>query len=361
MNSSLLVFVCFFVALGGPMSREAIAQSASQPASQPTYDKSASDEPAADRSARDEPAFGEPPFGKPTFDKPVFGEPTSGPSSEPTSGLVDGKKVTHWSGLPIWGEKEAREHGFELPLPLGVSANVFSSKMNFHVPNLSVGGPGGRLLDIDNLVRVGNVKIQETASTCRIDGWALPFLNLYAVGGYVDGQADIELRPGFLPVLRSRGPKANLHLEFEGPTAGFGGTLAGGFKPFKEKPTLLFGLTDLNFTRTFLDFNRVVSYLPGVDVMVFSTRFGVRERILEHSPFGEVHASLWGGGMYQGVQDVMAGSVFHALNFRADVEAVKAWNTLVGGRLELGKHAVLTVEVGIGDRKSLMLEAALRF
>jgi hypothetical protein len=102
--------------------------------------------------------------------------------------------------------------------------------------------------------------------------------------------------------------------------------------------------------------------LGGIDVMVFSTRLGVRERILKNTSLGDLHVSLWGGGMYQGVQEVMAGSVSSLdLNFRANVEAVNPWSTLVGGRLEIGKNAVLTVEAGLGDRKSLMLEVAFRF
>jgi hypothetical protein len=327
--------------------------------------QSASEKPPSEKTAREKPAFA-PAFERPSVEEPAFDEPVfdTAPTDKPTSqpGFVNGKEfIRHWSGLPIWGAKEAYECGYELPPPLGVCGNVFSQKMNFRVPKVTLGGHSGGLLDIGNLVRVGNVKIQETAATCRVDGWVFPFLNLYAVAGYVEGKADIELRPGFLPILRSRGPSYKLKLKYEGPTAGFGGTLAGGFKPFDSRPTLVFGLTDLNFTRTYLDFDRVVSYLPGVDVTVFSTRLGVRERILEHSPFGEVHASLWGGGMWQGVQEVMAGSVFHALNFRARAEAVNPWNTLVGGRLEIGKNAVVTVEVGLGDRKSLMLEAALRF
>jgi hypothetical protein len=282
------------------------------------------------------------------------------PTSQPA--LVDGKEVTHWSRLPIWGENEAREHGFELPLPLGVSGNLFSSKQNFYLPKLTVGGPGGGLLDIDRLVHVSNVRIQETAWTGRVDGWVLPFLDLYAVGGYVNGQGEVTLRPGMLPILRNHGPKFDFKLEYEGPTVGFGGTLAAGFRPVKDRPTILFGLADLNFTRTFLDFKHVVTSLPGVDVMVFSTRLGVRERILKDSPLGELHASLWGGAMYQGVQEVMAGSVsILDLNFRTNVEAVNPWSTLVGGRLEIGKNAVLTIEAGLGDRKSLMLEVAFRF
>jgi hypothetical protein len=277
------------------------------------------------------------------------------------SALVPGTEVTHWSGLPIWGVKEARKRGFELPLPLGVSGNVFSSEQNFKLPKLSIGGRGGGLLDIDRLVHISNVRIQETAWTSRLDAWVLPFLDVYAVGGYVNGRGDVTLRPGMLPFLRTRGPRFNFDLEFEGPTVGFGSTLAAGFRPFKSRDTLLFGLADLNFTRTFLDFRRVVSSLGGVDVMVFSTRLGVRERILKNSRLGDLHASVWAGGMYQGVQGVMAGTVWDTLDFRVNVEPVNPWSTLVGGRLELGKNAELTVEVGLGDRRSVMLEAAFRF
>lgn len=312
-NRSLLVFACLLFVLGGPRAGEAIAQSAT-------------------------------------------GKSTSGPA------WVGGEKVTHWSRLPIWGKKEAREHGFELPKPLGLTGNVFSSKQNFDLPKLTVGGHGGGLLDVGNLVRVTNVKIEETAWTARLDGWVLPFLDFYAVGGYVNGQGAVELRPGMFPILRSRGPKFDFKLEYEGPTVGLGGTLAAGFKPVKDRPTIVFGLADLNFTRTFLDFKHVVSSLDGVDVMVFSTRLGVRERIVKNSPLGDLHVSLWGGAMYQGVQEVMAGTVgILDLNFRANVEAVNPWNTIVGGRLEIGKHAVVTVEAGLGDRRSLMLEAAFRF
>jgi hypothetical protein len=281
------------------------------------------------------------------------------PTSQPD--FVPGSELAHWSGLPLWGGKEAHEQGFEYPLPLGLAANVFSETANFHVPKVTIGGPGGGLLDIGNLVHVSNVKVEETACTVRADSWIFPFLDLYAIGGYVDGDADITLRPG-LPLLRQHGPSYDLKLHFEGPTVGLGGTLAGGFKPFKDRSTVIFGLTDLNFTRTFLDFNHVVKTLDDVDVMVLSTRVGVRERILKDSSFGEVHASVWGGAMYQDVQRDMDGTLgILDLKFRSNVDAVNPWNTIVGGRLEVGKHASATIEAGLGDRKSLMLEIAFRF
>jgi len=272
--------------------------------------------------------------------------------------LVPGKEVSHWSGLPVWGEKEARERGFELPPPLGVSGNVYSAKHNFDIPETKLGGPRGPLLDVGSLVRVTNVKIAETAWTSRFDAWVLPFLNLYAIAGYVDGTADIGVRPAMLPI----GPKLDIHLEYEGPTVGLGGTLAAGFNPIKDRPTIVFGLADLNFTQTFLDFKRLVASLDAVDVVVFSMRLGVRERILQNSSLGDVYVSLWGGAMYQGVQEIMTGRLeILDLDYRAKVEAVNPWNTIVGGRLEIGENIYLTVEVGIGDRESLMLEASFRF
>lgn len=270
--------------------------------------------------------------------------------------------MAHWSGLPLWGQKEACEHGFDLPLPLGLSGNVYSGKQDFGIRQLKLGGSGPGLVDVGDLIHVTNVKTEQIARTARLDAWVLPFLSLYAIAGDVDGQADITVRPAMLPILRSRGPKLNIKLEYEGPTLGLGGTLAGGFRPIQDRPTIVFGLADLNFTKTMLDFKNLVSSLNTVDVMVFSMRLGVREPILRNLPIGDVHVSLWGGGMYQGVQENMAGGLgVLDLNFLAKVKAFNPWNTIVGGRLEIGKNIVFTLEVGMGDRQSMMLETTFRF
>src|ERR1044071_6520021 len=85
---------------------------------------------------------------------------------------------------------------------------------NFNVPKVSVGF-GDALLKLDPLIRVGNVKIHETAWTARPDVWILPFLDVYGIVGHVSGDADVELRPGFIPGLRTRGPNVDLKLNYE--------------------------------------------------------------------------------------------------------------------------------------------------
>jgi len=279
------------------------------------------------------------------------------------SEIVAGKEVVHWSGLPVWGGKEASDSGHELPLPLGLSGNVFYSiEQNFDLSKVALGTPGGKLLDLGSLVRVTNVKVSETATTSRLDAWVLPFLNVYAIVGYVQGHAHIDVRPATIPGLRAHGPKLDFRLQFDGPTVGLGTTLAGGYRPFKGRETVVFGLADINFTRTFLDFEHVVSMLDPVDVAVLSMRLGVRERICENTPFGAAYVSLWGGGMYQGVQETMKGRLgLVDLRFRADVQAADPWSGLIGGRVELGEHLILTTEVGFGDRKTIMFELNYRF
>jgi len=278
-------------------------------------------------------------------------------ASEPE--LVTGEEMAHWSGLPVWGRKEAYEYGFELPLPLGVSGCFYAEKQNFDMLQLNV-GKGDALLNIGNLVEVTDIKTEQTAWNVHLDSWILPFLNMYAIAGYLDGQAELELRPATLPFLRPLFPKYDMKLEYEGPLLGLGGTLAAGFKPVKNRPTIVFGQADLSFTKALLDFRQVVSSLDTVDVAVLNMRLGVRERI--ETPRGDVHVTMWGGATCQDVQQVMTGSLgILDLDFRAKVGAVNPWNANVGGRVEFGKNFDVMIDVGIGHRKSLMLSATYRF
>lgn len=291
---------------------------------------------------------------------PILAEsPSAASKPAPAFELVPGKDVPHWSGLPLL-RAEAEALGFEMPLPLGVSATFYTEQQSFHMPQLKLGPQGGKLFDAGGLVRVPEVKTSQSAETIRVDAWVLPFLNLYAVAGYVHGHADVKIQPAIIPPPWS--PKFSLRLDYEGPTVGLGGTLATGFRPFSERPTIFFGLADLNVTQTFLDFRQVVSSLQPVTVAVVNMRCGVRERILQASSLGDIYMSLWGGIMWEGVQEVMSGDLsILDLSFRGKVRAFNPVNTIVGSRLEIGKHLDVMVDVGLGERKSLMLSAGWRF
>lgn len=262
--------------------------------------------------------------------------------------------------MPIWGKAEAEKYGFELPLPIGLSGMYYAQEESFRMPKLKLGGHGGSLFDAGGLVRVPDVRIAESARLLRLDGWVLPFLDLYAVVGHVQGRANVDIAPAFFPPKAS--PKFDLRLDYEGPTVGLGGTLAAGVKPFKDRPTIVFGLADLNVTETFLDFKRVVRSLDPVTVTVLNVRGGVRDRIAHTSSLGDVYGSLWGGVMWEGVQEIMSGNVsIFDLDFEGKIRSRGPWSPIIGAGLEIGKHVSLMIDVGCGERRSLMLSATFRF
>ena len=283
------------------------------------------------------------------------------PASQPApSEIVPGKDVPHWSGLPIWGKAEAEKLGFDLPLPIGLSATTYWQEEGFRMPQLKLAAPGGPLVNAGGLVRVPHIAIAETAEMARLEAWVLPFVNLYVLAGYVSGHADIDIQPAFFPPKGC--PKFDLHLDYEGPTVGVGTTLAAGIKPFKGRPTIFFGLADLNVTETFLDFHDVVTSLEPVTVWVLNVRGGLRDRLLRTSSFGDIYISVWGGVMWEEVQEIMTGSVsILDLDFQGKVRALDPWNTIVGTGLEIGKHINLMIDVGIGERRSIMVSATIRF
>lgn len=181
----------------------------------------------------------------------------------------------------------------------------------------------------------------------RADVWLFPFLNLYGIGGYSGGKADLNLT--VLPGVQGLSQKVRIPtIEYEGPTYGGGAVLAGGYKK-------LFVMVDCNYTITDLDLLD-----SDVDTLVVDWRIGWRQRL------GRVHGSLWLGAMYQNASQTMTGTVFLSpedppLRFEVDQTTDKPWNLLIGTQWELGRHWWVLVEGGLGERNQLLGSLSYRF
>jgi len=274
-------------------------------------------------------------------------------TTQPTT--VSGREVAHWTRLPFLAET-AVEHGFEIPEPLGISGSYYTEKQNFEITDLKIGLGDDALLGIDKLIVAGDARTRQTIWNSHFDCWLLPFLNVYGILGYMDGGAKIKLGPLGVPVY-------DFKLNYEGPVLGVGSTLAGGFRPFKDRSTILFGQADLSHTTAFLDFDKLgLSLNEGVNALVLSLRVGMRDRIRTKLPLGEMHFALWGGTMCQAVQRVLPGHLeMLGLALSVDKKACSPCNPIVGGRLEIGQNLDVMIEAGFGDRQSLMLMATYRF
>ena len=265
----------------------------------------------------------------------------------------------HWSGLPIWGF-EARKRGYDIPLPFGVGFNFYSENQPLRVTGLHLNTGSGRI-DLDPLVNPSVVDSRQSNLNGRFDVWIFPFLNVYGILGYTDGESALDLT--IPPVGMLPGQTIPVTFEYEGPTYGGGITLAGGIAPFEGDDLTIFTVADFNYTLTDLEFtNSSLESNSTIKAGILSLRLGVRDRLLDETLLGPVNGALWFGSMYQDIAQTIAAGV-PGTDFIIEVDQTpqSPWNALVGGRLEVGPHIDALIEIGFIQRTSVMLGVSVRF
>lgn len=251
-----------------------------------------------------------------------------------------------WSSfLPVWGE-EARERGHDLPLPFGIGANFMNIWQDYAIESIQL-TPLVPLPFSVNDVQVSTAEGKGYSVDGRLDVWVLPFLNLYGVVGYTDGESSATAT---IPSL------GNLQfpfvLKYEGVTYGVGGTLAYGYRQ-------LFASLDYNYTETQLDIadSRIFAH-------VFTPRLGWQGKL------GKLKGAAWIGTMYQGIAQefrgtldvtvpMLAGSI--PVRYEVDQEATDPWNLIMGLEWQICPHLHLVVEGGVGGREQILSSLTFRF
>ena len=124
--------------------------------------------------------------------------------------------------LPIMGAK-LRKLGFDLPSPNGIMVNYARSSQQLTISDLNVGFNPDNLTNVDGFARFNSVIADVNAVALRYDFWLLPFLNFYAVGGYISSTTNVSLGLPF---------ELDFSVNSKGPTLGWGTVVAGGVGPF---------------------------------------------------------------------------------------------------------------------------------
>ncbi|WP_432468281.1 virulence protein [Agarivorans sp. Z349TD_8] len=248
------------------------------------------------------------------------------------------------------GAEQAKQRNQSLPKPYGFSLNYLGMSQSLTSDNISFSGLGALepLIDIETSDAVQD---SETLSF-KADLWLSPFLNVYGLLGYTKGSSisDAQINFAGQPLLSP----FQIDLEFKGLTYGVGSTLVAGIGNW-------FSVFDINYSRTDLDI------LNGeVNTLVISPRLGYRWEVSGHS------IQLWGGMMYQNLEQSFHGDISElgiALppqfpsNTRFDVnQRLKTqWNALLGAQVSLTDRLAALLELGMGQRTSLMLNLGYRF
>jgi len=265
--------------------------------------------------------------------------------------------ITHM--LPIWGQK-VREQGFDLPLPFGFGANLVFMDQGIRLRNVKV-GLGDPTFEVEGL-EFSDARAHDRANTARLDLWLLPFVNIYGLFGYINGEAELDLDigqvsdgiPGFPPILEP-GETIDLNIDYNGTTFGGGITLAGGYKDFFVS----------------LDGNYTYSNIDVADSEIKTYTLSPRLGLLVDSAVIPGSLALWVGGMYMRYKQTVTDDVnlkdfdpklpSVIINFKLDVENEKPWNFLFGGQWEITKRWQFMAEGGVGDRDQLVTGLYFRF
>jgi hypothetical protein len=281
--------------------------------------------------------------------------------------------------------------GQELPLPLGISANVFfmeqdmtAQSIKINTPSLPINLATGQLdpsLPLANWfpplrglpVKSKKIESRATSTTAKLDAWLLPFLNVYAVAGYVDGETTAsgiyldeskltqnKLTQMLPPQTSSQvvnGLLSNLDplrklvpdsfsVPYNGSVYGVGATLAAGYNQF-------FASVDANYTEADLDIGD-----SSIEAFVISPRVGITGEL------GGLSGSLYVGAMYQDVDENQNGTVNlsgQQVGYDVISQAEDEWNYLVGANLKASESWNYGIEVGFSERTHVMATLNYRF
>ena len=234
----------------------------------------------------------------------------------------------------------------KLPRTWGIGIDYFAMDQPYQIDSLTFSPPvlpipDPSVLDVNNDVEHTDIKI---------DVWVLPFLNLFGIYGQIDGKTAVDLSALGLPLP----PEArSLVVDYDGDVYGGGAVLAfGGDRWFGS------------ITATFTDTSLGGDFDSSVQASTIQPRIGLR--------FGD-HTEVWIGGYYIDAEEKHSGSIILdlgplippgvpiPLDFDVDLSQAEDFNLSMGTHMMMSDAWEMTIEVGGGERRTVLANLTYRF
>jgi len=229
--------------------------------------------------------------------------------------------------------KLARERGYDLPLPLGAGAVYYFLSRDVEVSDVRVGRNGAPPESVSQYA-VLSASSEVDNVNLKFDAWLLPFLNLYAIAGYVNNETNVRMDVTLPPLLPNGDPRTRslqVPTALEGPVAGLGMTLAGGYKQF-------FFAADINAARIDLGFD------DRFEAVVKSFRIGFNGHAGERPLRVWVNVTYW--DTYFEVKGTVPDPDGGTLDFEVDQGPAEPWTYGVGMQYTVRPTFELAADVG---------------
>jgi hypothetical protein len=255
---------------------------------------------------------------------------------------------------PLFGKDMAGDR--DLPRAFGIGIDYFNMDQPYQIDSLSVDCQDLTDIFCQGLLAGLTPVLGDTSSILvdneiehvdlKFDVWLLPFLNVFAIYGSIDGQTSVDLRNTGAPLP----PELNvLNISYDGDVYGGGLVLAaGGDKWFAS------------LTGTFTDTDLSGSFeSSSVQALAIQPRIGVR---------ASESTEVWIGGYFIDAEEKHSGGILLdvgvpvPLDFAVDLSQGEDFNFSIGLHSMFSEHFEATVEIGGGgDRNTVLGNLTYRF
>lgn len=239
----------------------------------------------------------------------------------------------------------------KLPRTWGIGVDYFAMRQPYQIDELILSPPVLPITD-PSILPVEN---QITYNDIHIDVWVTPFLNVFGIYGRIDGETTIDLGVLGLPLPSNVN---SLLVDYDGDVYGGGIVLAvGGDSWFAS------------VTGTFTDTSLEGDFKSSVQATTIQPRLGLR--------FDD-HTEFWVGGYFvdatekhSGTLSIDFGPIIAPpggpiprpidLDFAVELSQEKDFNPSIGMHMMMSDAWETTVEVGGGERRTVLVNFTYRF
>ena len=260
----------------------------------------------------------------------------------PVSGMAD----------PLFGKEMAGDRN--LPRAFGIGIDYFNMDQPYQIDSLSFTPPP--TFPLPPITNLNAIVIDSEIENVdlKLDLWVLPFLNVFGVYGRIDGQTTVDLSNTGVPLPPNF---QMLNITYDGDVYGGGVVLVvGGDKWFAS------------LTGTFTDTNLSGSFNSTVEATAIQPRIGIR---------ASETTEVWIGGYFIDAEESHSGTINLDLGlfvppgvppgtqipivFAVDLSQQEDFNFSLGLHSMFSEHWEATVEVGGGDRNTVLANMTYRF
>lgn len=233
---------------------------------------------------------------------------------------------------------EAVKGDYELPKTYGLSLDYYKIDQSYDIDQLTLAIPAGGLnpsgINVENDVEYTGLKF---------DAWILPYLNIFAVLGEIDGVTTVDLSSVRIPGLPVS--LGEIDINFDGEVYGAGFTLAVGSKKWFS-----------SITTSYTDTSLEGRFESSVNTLTVQPRVGLRHKNID----------VWLGATYLSADESHQGSIslgagLPAIPFDVELSSDDKINYGAGLKVNFVDNIDLIAEFGVGGREHGSVSLAWRF